>query len=213
MIDARPPLISFEGCDGSGKSTQIKILYDILERDGHDVTLTREPGGSPGAEEIRRLLVSGDPDRWDARTEALLMFAARRDHVMRVIAPALDAGSIVLTDRFADSSLAYQGMARGLGRDPIETLWHWSIDGCRPDLTLILDVPAADGLSRARTGDEDRFERLGAAFYERVRAAFLDIAAREPARCVVIDATRTVAQVAADIRAAVRDRLDMALNA
>lgn len=151
---------------------------------------TREPGGSSGAEAIRALLVTGDPGRWDAETEALLVYAARRDHVVRTIAPALARGAWVLCDRFADSTMAYQGYGHGLGRAFVETLHRLVLGGLAPDLTLVLDLPVADGLARAgrRSGAETRFERMDIAFHERLRAGFHEIARREPARCVMIDA-------------------------
>ena len=201
----RGRFISFEGGEGAGKSTQIRLLVDALAARGLDVIATREPGGSPGAEEIRRLLVSGDPGRWDGVTEALLHFAARRDHLARTIWPALDAGRWVVTDRFADSTMAYQGYGHGLGREPIERLYAVAVGDFAPDLTLILDIPVEAGLDRTqgRTGGEDRYERMDREFHRRLRDGFLDIAAREPGRCVVIDAARPVEAVQADMLATV----------
>jgi dTMP kinase len=201
----RGRFISFEGGEGAGKSTQIRLLVDALAARGLDVIATREPGGSPGAEEIRRLLVSGDPGRWDGVTEALLHFAARRDHLARTVWPALDAGRWVVTDRFADSTMAYQGYGHGLGREPIERLYAVAVGDFAPDLTLILDIPVEAGLDRTqgRTGGEDRYERMDREFHRRLRDGFLDIAAREPGRCVVIDAARPVEAVQADMLATV----------
>jgi dTMP kinase len=201
----RGRFISFEGGEGAGKSTQIRLLVDALAARGLDVIATREPGGSPGAEEIRRLLVSGDPGRWDGVTEALLHFAARRDHLARTVWPALDAGRWVVTDRFADSTMAYQGYGHGLGREPIERLYAVAVGDFAPDLTLILDIPVEAGLARTqgRTGGEDRYERMDREFHRRLREGFLDIAAREPGRCVVIDAARSVEVVQADMLATV----------
>ena len=201
----RGRFISFEGGEGAGKSTQIRLLVDALAARGLDVIATREPGGSPGAEEIRRLLVSGDPGRWDGVTEALLHFAARRDHLVRTVWPALDAGRWVVTDRFADSTMAYQGYGHGLGREPIERLYAVAVGDFAPDLTLILDIPVEAGLDRTqgRTGGEDRYERMDREFHRRLRDGFLDIAAREPGRCVVIDAARPVEAVQADMLATV----------
>ena len=203
--------ITLEGGEGAGKTTQLRRLADALRADGHDVLSTREPGGSAGAEEIRALIVSGEPGRWDPVTEALLLYAARRDHLERTIRPALAAGRWVLCDRFADSTMAYQGYGHGLGRAAVEDLHRTAIGDFRPDLTLILDLPVETGLRRAaeRAGQgtaEDRFERMGRAFHQRLRDGFLDIARQDPDRCRVIDADRDADAVAADLIAAVRDR-------
>ena len=201
--------VTFEGGEGGGKSTNLRMLAEALTKAGKTVVTTREPGGSDGAEEVRRLLVEGATDRWDEISEALLHYAARRDHVMRLIRPALDRGDWVLSDRFADSTMAYQGYGHGLGRDPIETLHRLTIDDLKPDLTLILDLPVVTGLARAgsRGGDEDRYERMADGFHQRLRDGFLDIAAREPDRCMVVDATQTIETVQQAIRSAVADRL------
>jgi dTMP kinase len=210
---SRARFITFEGGEGAGKSTQVRRLADGLVAAGLDVTTTREPGGAPGAEEIRQLLVTGETGRWDATSEALLHFAARRTHVEETIRPALDAGQWVICDRFADSTMAYQGYGHGLGRDVIDTLYHLVLDEFGPDLTLILDVPVEDGLRRAGGRDhaENRYERMGVAFHECLRAGFIDIAEREPERCVVIDATRPADTVQDDIWAAVAARLKVDL--
>ncbi len=186
--------ISFEGGEGAGKSTQIRLLADALEKGGHKVLQTREPGGSPGAEEIRSLLVTGDSDRWTSITEVLLHFAARSDHLERVIRPALDAGTWVLCDRFVDSSMAYQGVGQGLGKQVISDLTNLVVGRTMPGLTLILDLPVQEGLSRAnsRGEGEDRYEKMGQAFHEDLRQAFLNIAGGAPNRCRVIDATGDV---------------------
>jgi dTMP kinase len=170
---------------------------------------TREPGGSPGAEAIRALLVTGEADRWSPMTETLLMYAARRDHVERVIRPALDRGAIVLCDRFADSTRAYQGAGGGAAATLISALEAAVLGDLRPDLTLMLDLPVDIGLARAagRGGGEARFEAKGAPFHARLRAAFLAIADAEPERCAVIDATRDEAAVAAAVWEWVRTRL------
>ncbi len=183
--------ITFEGGEGAGKSTQIRLLSETLEKAGHAVLQTREPGGSPGAEEIRSLLVTGDGDRWTGMTEVLLHFAARADHLERVVRPALSEGKWVLCDRFVDSSMAYQGVAQALGKDVIRDLTNLVVAATMPDLTLILDLPVADGLARAgaRGEGEDRYEKMGQAFHETLRQAFLDIATDAPGRCKVIDAT------------------------
>ena len=201
--------ITLEGGEGAGKSTQAALLGDFLRQRGLTVMTTREPGGTAGAEAIRRLLVDGAADRWDAWTEALLMIAARRDHVARLIQPALADGAWIVCDRFTDSTLAYQGVAGGLGRDVLRDLMAPVLDGCQPDLTLIVDLPVADGLSRAgqRGGGEDRFEKRGLEFHENVRQGFLDIAASEPARCHVIDGRGNVEQVAEQINKVVLECL------
>lgn len=200
--------ITFEGGEGTGKSTQIRRLAEAL-KDRGQVIVTREPGGSPGAEAIRALLVQGDVNRWDGATEALLLYAARRDHVERTIKPALAAGKVVLCDRFADSTTAYQGAGHGIDRGSLEAIRRAAIGDFRPELTLIFDMPVAVGLQRAavRGGIENRYERMGTAFHERLRSAFLAIAASDPGRCVVIDAARPVDAVAADVFNAVTQRL------
>lgn len=195
--------ISFEGIDGSGKSTQMRRLAAALRDAGATVVETREPGGSPGAEQIRRLLVEGEPDRWSPETEILLFTAARRDHLERSIRPALAAGATVLCDRFADSTRAYQGVARADLRGMVDAL-HARAIGVEPDRTLVLDLKPETALARglARGGPEDRFERLGAAFQARLRAAFLALAAEFPERCRVVDAAGDPDVVAARVRAA-----------
>ena len=187
---ARGLFITLEGGEGSGKSTQAKRLLATVESLGHEVTVTREPGGSPGAESIRSLLVTGDADRWDGMTEALLLFAARKDHVERTINPALKAGHVVICDRFTDSTMAYQGYGHDLGRETVEKLNDLALGGFEPDLTLILDIPVEEGLKRAvsRGGTEQRYEDMDVAFHHRLRDGFLDIAKRAPYRCRIIDA-------------------------
>ncbi len=201
--------ISFEGGEGGGKSTQVRTLADRLRAAGHDVVTTREPGGSPGAEAIRDLLVNGEADRWSPITETLLMYASRRDHLERVIRPGLERGAVVLCDRFADSTRAYQGAAGGAPKGLIADLERDVLEGTLPELTLILDLSAEEGLKRAhgRGGAEARFEGKGQAFHERLRQAFADIAAAEPERCVMIDAGQPLERVAADIWTAVSERL------
>jgi dTMP kinase len=201
--------ITFEGGEGAGKSTQIRRLAERLRAAGRDVVLTREPGGSPGAEEIRGLLLNGEADRWSPLTEALLMNAARRDHIERVIAPALERGQVVLCDRFADSTRAYQGAGGQVDPTVIAQLENAVVGSTRPDLTLIFDLPVAEGLRRAlsRNGGEERFESKGVAFHDRLRTAFLEIAAAEPDRCAVIDATAALDAVETAVWAAVEPRL------
>lgn len=199
--------LSFEGIDGSGKSTQARRLAESLRAEGHAVTLTREPGGSQGAEEIRRLVLEGDPDRWSAETEILLFTAARRDHLEKTIRPALARGEIVITDRFADSTRIYQGITRGDLVATVDRL-HDLMIGTEPDLTILVDIDPALGLSRARAraGTELRFEDMGLDTQTRMRTGFLALAARHP-RFRLIDGARDADAVAADILAAVLPHL------
>lgn len=196
-------LISFEGIDGCGKSTQARLLADHLRATGRDVALTREPGGSPGAEEIRRLLVEGAGERWSPETECLLFTAARRDHLERTIRPALAAGRVVVTDRFADSTRVYQGAARGDLRGLVDQL-HALMIGVEPNRTFVIDIDPVTGLARgaARGGAEDRFESLGLAFQERLAQGFRALAAEYPDRVRLIDGSGPPEQVAHRIRAA-----------
>lgn len=198
--------ITFEGIDGSGKSTQARLLAEHLRARGHEVVLTREPGGSPGAEEIRRLVLEGDPERWSAETEILLFTAARRDHLERVIEPALAAGKVVISDRFADSTRMYQGLSRGDLRGVVDRL-HALMIGREPDLTFVIDMDPDLGLARARArnGTEERFEDFGADLQRKMRAGFVALAAEFPGRCRVIDGNRPAETVAAEV-AAVADR-------
>ncbi len=192
--------ITFEGIDGSGKSSQARLLAETLQAQGHDTQLTREPGGSEGAEEIRRLLVEGDPDRWSPETEILLFTAARRDHLEKTIEPALAAGKIVVSDRFADSTRVYQGAARADLRDVVDQL-HSQMIGREPELTFIIDMDPAAALRRglARQSGEDRFEDLGLEFQQNLRAGFLALAQDFPDRCHVIDGARDMGVIAAEI--------------
>ncbi len=195
--------ISFEGIDGSGKSTQARMLAERLRAEGREVVLTREPGGSPGAEEIRKLVLEGDPDRWSAHSEILLFTAARRDHLERTIEPALKAGKIVICDRFADSTRMYQGLSRGDLRALVDEL-HRLMIGREPDLTLLIDMDPAKGLSRAlgRGGSEERFEGFGEGLQAQMRAGFLALAKEYAARFTTIDGTRSIEAVARDVHAA-----------
>lgn len=189
--------VTFEGIDGSGKSTQSRLLAQRLTALGHQVVLTREPGGSDGAEEIRRLLVEGETDRWSAETEILLFTAARRDHLERTIRPALTEGKIVLCDRFADSTRVYQGVTRGDLRGMVDEL-HSLIIGQEPDLTLIVDMDPVEALKRglARKSGEDRFEEFGEAFQIALKEGFLKLAADYPARCRIINGNQPPDDVA-----------------
>jgi dTMP kinase len=194
-----PRFISLEGGDGSGKTTQIARLVASLNQRGIQTLATREPGGSPGAEEIRKLVLTGEPGRWDAITETLLMFAARADNVAKAIRPALAAKKWVICDRFTDSTYAYQGAGGGLARETIRRMETLVLHDFRPDLTFILDLPVAAGIARTkgRAHAETRFEKKGGDFHERLRQAYLAIARRDPERCVVIDAAQD-ADVVAD---------------
>jgi dTMP kinase len=209
-VEPRGKLISFEGGEGTGKSTQTRLLKSALEARGKRVVLTREPGGSPGAEDIRKLVVEGEPERWTPLSETLLFIAARADHVARVIEPALARGEWVVSDRFSDSTYVYQGIARGLGVDKVRRLHEAALGSFAPDLTIVLDLDPAEGLKRASgrgQENETRFERFDADFHQKLRAAFRDIAKAEPKRCVVVDAARSKDVVAADVWRAVEDRL------
>ncbi len=203
--------ITLEGGEGTGKSTQIRRLAAALEQRGIKVLATREPGGSPGAEQIRKLMVEGEPGRWDAITETLLAYAARADHVARTIGPALLADTWVISDRFNDSTFAYQGVGRGVPRETIRRIDAAVLDDFQPDLTLILDLDVTLGLQRAlsRGAAENRFEKFGLEFHEKLRQAFLDIAKRSPERCRVIDAGGTEDEVAEAIFTAVSRRFDL----
>lgn len=215
--------ITFEGGEGAGKSTQIEMLADRLQEAGLSVVVTREPGGSPSAEDIRKLLVSGAIWRWDPLTELLLHNAARREHIRNLIRPVLNRGRWVLCDRFVDSTMAYQGYGHGLGRKVVQDTHRIISDGLMPDLTLILDLPTEVGLARAKARNdavaeklakegqkrEDRYERMAKPFHRRLRRGFLDIAERDPKRCKVINANRNVEAVAADIWTAVAKRFKL----
>lgn len=210
--------ITFEGGEGAGKSTQARRLAEWLRKRGIDVIETREPGGSPAAERVREALLNLPPETgtWHADAECLLHFAARRQHIADVIQPALQKGEWVISDRFADSTMAYQGYAGGVGPARVATLEAWALGGplggFSPDLTLILDLSVESGLERvrARGAASDIYERRPQAFHKAVRDGFLAIAASAPARCSVIDAARELDAVSADIMAAVRARLGMA---
>jgi dTMP kinase len=205
-------LVTFEGGEGAGKSTQIERLAAALRAAGLDPLLTREPGGTPGAEQIRELLVQGPPERWLPLSEALLLLAARYDHLVRRIAPALADGRWVLCDRFMDSTRVYQGVAGAVGEAVIDGLHATVLGDLRPDLTLILDVPVATGLGRQGTLGRQRYEQMTEAFHERVREGFLALARAEPDRCVVVDATRPVDAVADHIRDLVARRFGVDLG-
>ncbi len=203
--------ITLEGGEGAGKTTLLTALKARLETSGYEVVLTREPGGTPGAEAIRALLVTGEADRWTALSELCLFFAAREDHLERLIRPALKRGAIVLCDRFSDSTRAYQGQAGGAGRDAVEALDALIVGQTQPDLTLILDIDPAIGLKRAaaRRGIEDRFEGKAFAFHTALRTAYLELAAQFPERCGVLDASVTPDILAEAAWTLLTDRLSL----
>jgi dTMP kinase len=204
----RGRFIAIEGGEGVGKSTQAGLLAAALERLGVRVQTTREPGGSAGAEAIRRLLLEGEGERWDGISEALLLVAARRDHVARLIVPALAQGNWVVSDRFADSTFAYQGYGKGVGLDALVALHRFALGDFAPDLTVILDLPVETGLARAAArSPADRFERLDRDFHERLRQGFRQIAADNPSRCILIDASGDPETVHRAVIAAVNGRL------
>ena len=205
--------ITFEGGEGAGKSTHIRLLVPWLREQGIDVVATREPGGAPGAERIRALLVTGDTARWTPLTEVLLHYAARADHLERTIRPALAAQRWVVCDRFADSTTAYQGYGHGVELAVIDSLYRRIVGPTGPDLTLILDVPAEEGLHRAgkRQGRETRYEQMAIDFHRRLRDGFLAIAANDPERCIVIDARQEREAVQSAVRTAVSRRLGVTL--
>lgn len=210
---SRGRFITLEGGEGSGKSTQVTLLAEALRHAGLETIITREPGGTPSAEEIRKLLVSGEARRWDPMSELLLYVAARREHVIRLIEPALARGTWVVCDRFADSTLAYQGYGHGLGRSVCETAHRLAFGDFAPDLTLILDLPVEEGLARAgeRPGNETRYEGMDMEFHHRLRDGYLDIARHEPERCRVIDARGAIEAVQAALRRTVAERFGIKL--
>ena len=203
--------ITFEGGEGAGKSTQARRLVEQLQARGISVVLTREPGGSEGAESLRNLLVIGDADRWTPTAETLLMYAGRSDHLTRLIRPALEAGTWVVCDRFSDSTRAYQGAGGGVRPAFIEAIEAEVVGADKPDLTLVFDMPVEIGLERAFGRDmfEARFESKGLAFHQRLRNAFLQIARDEPGRCALINAGGTLDDVANEVWSAVSSRLDL----
>jgi dTMP kinase len=208
-LSPRGKFITLEGGEGAGKSTQARLLAEWLGQKGISVALTREPGGTPSAEDIRNLLVTGAVGRWDSLTETLLHYAARREHMARFILPALDAGQWIICDRFIDSTTAYQGYGQGIDLGVIAGLREMVLGAFIPDLTLILDVAPETRRARttARPGNEDRYERMNEAFHDRVRAGFHAIAAAEPERCAVIAADQAIEAVSAAIKAAIAGKL------
>ena len=222
-LKAQGKFISLEGGEGAGKTTQIKMLADTLKAAGFDPVITREPGGAPGAEMIRSLLVEGGIDRWQPMTEALLHFAARLEHVRETIAPALEEGQWVVSDRFSDSTIAYQGYGHDLGQETMARLHELVLGGFQTDLTLILDIPVEAGLARAgkreagkieagESAGEDRYERMDLNFHRRLRDGFLDIARRNSERCLIVDADQAPDQVHTLIREIVQNRFGVDLT-
>ncbi|MBN4053267.1 dTMP kinase [Haliea sp. AH-315-K21] len=208
-----PGLIVFEGVDGAGKGVQSRALHEAMLAAEYPVILTREPGGSVSAEAIRKLIVEGDTERWDDISELLLIYAARRSHLQETILPNLEQGTWVISDRFADSSRAFQGFAGGLGLDLVEQVHEIVVGQFKPLLTLVLDIDPVLSLKRAeqRGGSEDRFEQKGLAYQQKVREGFLHIAQASPETHTVIDANQSIETVQATIKAAVQQRLGLNL--
>ena len=200
--------ITLEGGEGAGKSTQLKLLEERLVTHEIDIVRTREPGGVPSAETIRDLLVNGETDKWRPLTETLLHFAARHEHISRLVQPALDRGQWVLCDRFADSTTAYQGYAQNIDLETIATLYRLAVGNLEPNLTIILDLPVEVGLERAedRGIGGTRYEKMGIEFHKRLRDGFLRIAANNPHRCSILDATQSIEEISEYIMALVAER-------
>jgi len=211
IVGVKPgKFITFEGGEGAGKSTQVKRLAAFLGSHGNSVVETREPGGSLGAEEIRRLLVEGSVDKWDAMTETLLLMAGRRSHLRDLVDPALQRGDWVLCDRFSDSTIAYQGYGQGMDISIIHEIQLLAIGDVRPDLTLLLDIPAEEGLNRAAArGEAARYERMDIDMHHRIRDGFLEMASNEPERFDVIDAQGTVDAIENQIRNCIERRIGL----
>ncbi|PIZ33375.1 MAG: dTMP kinase [Alphaproteobacteria bacterium CG_4_10_14_0_8_um_filter_37_21] len=204
--------ITFEGGEGAGKSTQCTLLASHLKDKGIDVLVTREPGGTPSAEMIRKLLVEGDINRWQSSTEALLMFAARSEHWHTRIHPALQKGTWVISDRFVDSSYAYQGYARGIPLEQLEKLYQFAVGSVYPDLTFFLNIPLNQGFERVRnrvTSYEERFEKEALSFHEKVQNGFLDLAKKFKERYIVEDATRSIHVIAQSLQNEIHRRFSI----
>ena len=207
-------MIVIDGVDGAGKGVQTRLLLQAFQQADYDCLLTREPGGSAGAEQIRELLVTGDPDRWDDMTELLLMYAARRSHLRDTVWPALEQGTWVICDRYADSSRAFQGLAGNLGLQTVEALHQIVVEAFEPAMVLVLDIPESVALDRARLrgGQEDRFERKGTDYHARVRRAFLDIANNGGESYQVINAEQSIEKVHQQIIDSINLQLSLSLK-
>lgn len=207
-------MIVIDGVDGAGKGVQTKLLFQSFVDSGFDIILTREPGGSPAAEDIRKLLVEGDPQKWDSLTELLLMYAARRSHLRDTIWPALDAGQWVISDRFADSSRAFQGIAGELGLELVEKIHDIVVGDFNPGLVLILDIPESIALQRAldRGDNEDRFEKKGTEYHSKVRQAYRQIALSNPSQYRLIDANQSIERVSQHIIEEINQRFNLSLE-
>lgn len=207
-------MIVIDGVDGAGKGVQTRLLRQSFLNASYDIVLTREPGGSPAAEDIRKLLVEGDPEKWDSLTELLLMYAARRAHLRDTIWPALEAGQWVISDRFADSSRAFQGIAGELGLDLVEQIHHLVVGDFDPGLVLILDIPETIALQRAldRGDGEDRFEKKGTDYHSKVRQAYRQIALENPSQYRLIDANQSIEQVSNEIIQAINQQFNLSLE-
>ncbi|GLQ07267.1 dTMP kinase [Sneathiella chinensis] len=203
--------ITLEGGDGTGKSTQAALLQEFLKSRSIDPVMTREPGGAPGANEIRELLLTGEPDRWDAVGETLLFYASRRNNLRLTIWPALEAGQWVICDRFADSTLAYQGFGNQLGLDAVKPIHEFAVGSFEPDLTFVLDIDPATGIGRTqgRAHNEDRFEKMDLSFHERLRQGFLTLAELYKHRCVVINAEQSVEDIQAAMQQVLIERFSL----
>ena len=208
-----PGLIVFEGVDGAGKGVQSRALLEDMKAAAYPVILTREPGGSESAEAIRKLIVEGDTGRWDDISELLLIYAARRSHLQETILPNITSGKWVISDRFADSSRAFQGVAGGLGLDLVEQIHQIVVGEFKPLLTIVLDMDPNISLQRAeqRGGREDRFEQKGLSYQQKVREGFLQIAKAQPETHILIDASQSIESVHASIKAVVKQRLGLDL--
>ncbi len=201
--------ITLEGGDGTGKSTQARLLAEFLKEQQKEVLLTREPGGAPGSDDIRQLILTGEPERWDVVGETLLFYASRRNHLRLTVWPALERGDWVISDRFADSTMAYQGYGNQLGVEAVTKIHEVSVGDFEPDLTLILDIDVRKGIARTqgRTNNEDRFEKMDIAVHERMQQGFYEIAEKNSHRCVIVDADRPIDEIQAELRKIVRERL------
>ncbi len=215
----RGKFITLEGGEGSGKSTQAKLLFDALNSAGISALHTREPGGTDGAEEIRSLLVRGETGRWDKLTETLLYFAARRDHVEKLIKPSLDRGEWVICDRFTDSTVAYQCYGEGVSIELVNGLQKIILNDFVPDMTLILDIESEKGIARTRgrageptVNREDRYERMGGVFHRNVRRGFLEVAKTHKNRCLVVNAEKSIKELHAELITAVNRRFGLGLH-